>query len=243
MTLLDQIRARQAKANAILGLDCSDVEQGTEDWHRMRLGLITASKAVNILSIGQTHQTYMMQLIAEICAGMREPDFSNAATEWGNMHEPLARANYEFLTDDAVFLTGFIYGDDMRTGCSPDGITAGNRGLEIKCPYTSKVHIDFLVNGAVKKEYQAQMQFSMWVAGVDQWDFCSFDPRMRRENLRVHTFDRSDKWMADFDDAVPMFCREMDQKLAQIGFTFGEQWQIAESAPKIKTEAQDSAFG
>lgn len=243
MSIIDDLKAKKAKADAILGFDSFEAEQGTDDWHKMRLGLITASNAVKILGKGATRQTYMNQLIAEICTGQREADFSNAATEWGNLNEPYARQNYEFLTDETVLQLGFLYGDDMRTGCSPDGITASGRGLEIKCPYTSKYHIDYLVNGAVKKEYQAQVQFSMWVTGIEQWDFCSFDPRMRRENLRRHTFERSDKWVADFDSAVPEFCREMDQKLAQIGFKFGEQWGIDESEQQQTAPPTDSAFG
>lgn len=245
MSIFDELQQRLASAQSFLGFNPCEVEQQSDDWFKMRLGLITASKANVILGKGQTRLTYMNELIGEICTGMGAEQISNKACDWGNANEPAARMAYEFLTDQPVMSLGFAYGANNRAGCSPDGIVPStNKGLEIKCPFTTKMHIDYLINGAVKKEYIAQMQFSMWVTGLDLWDFCSFDPRMKRNQIRPMTFERNDTWMKQFDDAVPQFCLEMDRALESLGFNFGEQWLIneAEQVEEKSVIIADSAF-
>lgn len=37
--------------------------------------------------------------------------------------------------------------------------------------------------------------------------------------------ERDDKYMSDFNEMVPEFISKMDEALAEIGFTFGEQWK------------------
>lgn len=81
-----------------------------------------------------------------------------------------------------------------------------------------------LVDGRVKKEYMDQVQYSMWVTGADEWEFVSFDPRMKSNILKHMTISRSDKHMEKFNEAIPAFVEEMDRKMAMIGLKFGDQW-------------------
>lgn len=57
--------------------------------------------------------------------------------------------------------------EDMRTACSPDGLCSDGRGLELKCPFTSRDFMKFRLGGfeAIKSAYMARVQFSMWVTG------------------------------------------------------------------------------
>lgn len=227
MTTIDELKQRIDAAESRLGFNPLEVEQGSFDWFKMRLGVITASKAAVLLMKkgSATRRTYMAELAAEVATGAPADQISAKAMEWGNNNEPLARNEYQFVTGRSVEQIPFIYrSDDMRTGCSPDGIDSEGVGLEIKCPFTTKVHIETMADGTIKKDYISQMQFSMWVTGLGAWTFASYDPRMVRRNLHMMTVERDDSAIKLFDDAVPQFILELDQLLQSIGFEFGEQW-------------------
>lgn len=206
------------------------VEQNSDAWLKMRLGVITASCAHDLLpakrggGFKQARQTYMNQLIAEVCTGKGE-ELNAKQLEWGRSNEIAAKAAYSFEANEIVLDGGFIYGLDKRVGCSPDGLIKGkNKGLELKSPYSSKTHIDFLVNGAIKEEYLTQVQWSMWVAGLDEWAFASFDPRMKTKMIHIEVIERDPEMMKLFNEIVPRFVEEMDEALARIGIPFGSQW-------------------
>ena len=65
----------------------------------------------------------------------------------------------------------------------------------------------------------------MWVTGFEQWDFCSFDPRFKKQLLKIHTLERDLEMMKRFDDEVPAFILEMDSVLKKVGVKFGQQWE------------------
>jgi hypothetical protein len=89
---------------------------------------------------------------------------------------------------------------------------------------TPAPHIDFILNGIVKPEYITQCQFSMWVCGFDEWDFTSYHPMMKTKLTHFVTIKRDSELMKYFDEEVPRFVSEMDEKLKQIGISWGQQW-------------------
>jgi exodeoxyribonuclease (lambda-induced) len=226
------------------------VEQSSDAWLKMRLGVITASCAHDLIptitekeavyskkdptvmlhpaskkvTFKQARQTYMDQLIAEVCTGRGE-EINAKALSWGKENEVAARAAYSFESGEKIQDGGFIYGMDKRVGASPDGIVVGkNKGLELKAPYSSDTHIAFLLHDEVKPEYVTQVQWSMWVSGFDFWDFASFDPRMKKNMIKIVTFKRDEEMMKMFSEIVPQFIKEMDAHLEKIGMSFGSQW-------------------
>lgn len=206
------------------------LEQGSQEWLKARLGVITASCAYDLLpskkggGFKQARQTYMNELIAEVCTGTCE-ELSAKPLEWGKVNEIAARAAYQFEANEVIQDGGFIYGHDKRVGCSPDGLIVGkNKGLELKCPYSSRTHIDFILDGKIKDEYLTQCQWSMWVAGFDEWAFASFDPRMKKQMIHVQIIERDLEMMTLFNEIVPQFISEMDEKLKKIGIEYGSQW-------------------
>lgn len=212
----------------------SAAEQGTKEWLSERLGVVTASKAYNVIKKGRggngyaaTRNTYMMELIAEVCTG-ESPEVKGKPLEWGNDHEPIAREVYEAKTFSVVDEFGLIYKDESkRFGASPDGLIDDDGGIEIKCPFTTPVHLDTIINGTIKPEYICQMQFIMWVTDRKWMDFCSFDPRMIGDvdkRLCVIRIERDQNMMDDFEVEMPLFINDMDQVLSGIGVEFGQQW-------------------
>ncbi|MFU2148987.1 YqaJ viral recombinase family protein, partial [Hafnia paralvei] len=172
------------------GIDVLTAEQGGEDWKSLRLGVVTASRAHAVLATGrggkgwgEKKKSYLMELVAEVCTG-QSPEIFGKPLEWGTEHEAEARTLFEFMAGKNVSTENIMFKDEtLRTAASPDGICSDGYGLEIKCPFTTTVYLDFRVNGVIKPEYIAQCQYSMWVTGASGWYFANYDPRMKREGL------------------------------------------------------------
>ena len=225
--LIDELRHRLSAFNDTFGFDCVAVEQRSFPWHKMRLGVITASNIAGVLAeSGSAKRDGMMaELIAEIATGSPGEPVSAKALQHGIDNEPFAIESYSFATGEVVNQIPFVYRDaTMRCGCSPDGVTE-KKTIECKAPWNTRYHIEAIVDGRIKKEYQEQVQFQMWVCGTESVDFVSFDPRMLKHNFFMTTVERSDLFMKKFDDAIPQFIMEMDAKLERLGVKFGEQFK------------------
>lgn len=225
--MINQLRDNLASFQSVLGFNPLEVEQGSYPWLKMRLGVISASKCKDMMAKKgtATRNNYMMQLIAEVITGIPTELVPFKQLEWGKENEPAARTAYSFMTGEAVHEIPFIYADhSMRCGISPDGIV-NDAGLEIKCPFTSMVHCDTLVNDAIKDEYFLQMQFSMFVTGAQYWEFMSYDPRMPAHLMtKIIKVNRCEKTQDKIAESVREFITDMDRALEQLGVKFGQQW-------------------
>jgi exodeoxyribonuclease (lambda-induced) len=204
-----------------------NAEQGTDEWKNLKLSVISASNILKALAKKgtETRNSYMMELIGQLAT--RQFDEINAKNlEYGKINESAARAQYEFETGNKIEEIGFIYTYDKRMGASPDGIMPSiKKGLELKCPATARVHADFLCNDKIKPEYYAQVQFSLYVSGYKSWDFSSFHPNFKTAMLKIVTIFPDHEMFKRFDEELPLFIKEMDEKLEKIGISFGQQWQ------------------
>lgn len=220
-----------------MGFDLSLEEQGSERWLSARLGVITASRAKDLIAAGKkagTHgaarKTYLRQLVAEVATGGQKDQGSFKQTEHGHAHEATAREMFAFHVGAPVHQVPFIYGDiSMRYGCSPDGIVDEKSGCEIKNPFDTTVYLDFLLDGEIKPEYLEQVQFSMLCADMPFWNVAMHDPRMRKQSFHAVTIERDESRMATFRDAIGQMVFDMDSELARIGFRFGDQWNEQEN--------------
>lgn len=230
----------------VFGFNPAEVDQTSDKWHLLRLGVYTASKAECLISkkrgskgtaygtdfIAATakdskRNTYMLELVSEIATARLPEDISAKPLQWGRDNEAAAREAYEAATFTTFTEIPFIYKDQhMRAGISPDGLNDDNYGgLELKCPWSSKVFVDFLANEEIKPEYRHQCQFSMWATGRQYWDFANFDPRMvNTKKLHYVRIDRCREAMAVFDEGFADFVIDMDAMLKRIGAEYGQQW-------------------
>lgn len=220
----------------VTGIDLSTTEQGSEEWMSLRLGVITASEVWKVLSKpksgktwSDTKNTYLNTLIGEVCTGVTK-EVKARTLEWGKEYEIEARMSFEFYSGLAVKEVPIIFKDEsLRMACSPDGLCSDGAGLELKCPNTTEVFIDLALNGikAMKKEYTAQVQYSMWVTNKDVWHFSNYDPRMPGGKEIVHIpVERDEKMMEKFDELIPEFIEKMDEGLNKLGIQFGNQWSV-----------------
>jgi len=207
--------------------------QGSKEWLDARLGVITASQVHALLpdarskafKYKEARTTYMNQLIGEVCTGYSE-ELNAKALQWGKDNEDAAIAAYEFATGNAVEKIGLVYKDETkRAGASADFRVVGQkRGGEVKNPINPIHHINFLIDAEMKPEYETQIQFGMWVFDWDFWEFGSHQPRMKRKNFHYITRERNPELMEYFENEVPKFIKEMDEKLNKIGLAYGSQW-------------------
>jgi hypothetical protein len=164
-------------------------EQGTDAWLAARLGKPSASCFSKLITMtgkpSASADAYINQLLGERLTGKSEPHYTSEAMILGSEREPLARADYEFITGNKVDQFGFILDDSQSYGCSPDGLIGDDGGLEVKCPaQTTQAGYWRDKQSGVKKYYQ-QIQGCMWVTGRKWWDFFSYHPDMPHVLVRV----------------------------------------------------------
>ena len=165
-----------------------NVEQGTEAWLALRLGIPTASMFSQILTPGgklsKSARKYAYRLTAERI--LNRPLDSIEGLEWvarGKELEPDAVKLYEFEHEVRTIPVGFITTDDGRTGVSPDRLVGDVGLLEIKCP-APHTHIGYMLDG-FGADYKPQVQGQLHVAEREWTDFLSYSDEMPRVILRT----------------------------------------------------------
>ena len=190
--------------------------QGTSDWLSARAGKATGSRAKDILAKiksgeAAARRNYRVQLVTERLTGSpQESGFVNDAMKWGTEQEPHARRAYEAHTGYIVTEAGFIYLEDVMTGCSVDGLIGGDGMAEYKCP-NSSTHIEWLLAGVLPSEHKPQILHNLWVTGREWCDFASFDPRLP-ENLQLFVvrYERIEDEIKAHEAEILQFLSEVD---------------------------------
>ena len=200
----------------------AELIQGSPEWFAARLGKVTASRISDVIAKtktgwGASRANYMAALIAERLTGTPAESYTNAAMQWGLDTEPQAKAAYSFCYDAEITEVGFVLHDWIKdSGASPDGLVAPDGLVEIKCPNTA-THIETLLGAEIPDKYIVQMQFQMACTGAKWCDFVSFDPRMpARLSLFVKRIPRDAKRIAELENAVREFFKELDTNLAAL---------------------------
>lgn len=200
----------------------SEVIQGTEAWHALRLGKVTASRVADVVAKTKTgyaasRANYLAEIVLERITKTRAEGFTSAAMQWGTDQEPVARQRYEFANECEVLEVAFV--DHPRiamTGASPDGLV-GDLGLvEIKCP-NSATHLETLQSGAVPARYVTQMMWQMASTGRAWCDFVSFDPRFGPDlELFIKRVHRDETRIAELEEEVSAFLDEVNATVAKL---------------------------
>ena len=197
-----------------------NIEQGSKEWHDLRLGVVTASGFSSIITPArclpsQSAQPYMRRKLREWLTREEASTFSSEWTRRGTEMEDEARRWYQreiYASPDCVKKVGFVYLDDRKlVGCSPDALVGSFGGLEIKCP-ALHTQQEYLRANAVPSKYIAQIQGSMWATDRDWWDFLSYHPDTEKLLISVS---RDDEYIAKLSSAVNAFVDEMMFKREQ----------------------------
>ena len=161
-------------------MNSREIQQGSEEWHKARLGCGTASRANDMCAAETTaaYQNYFWQLVAERETGQQEESYTNSDMLRGTEKEPIARAAYEAHTGTFVSQTGFwLHPTIAYFGASPDGLVGDDGCIEIKAPRSS-THLRYRHDQKPPTQYKRQMMCQLACTGRKWVDFVSFDDRV-----------------------------------------------------------------
>lgn len=190
-------------------LDC---EQGSEEWHLARAGLVTASNFHAILAKGEgkTRGKYMRQLAGEIITGQPMESYSNGYMDRGKVMEDSIRKNYAFQQDVEPQKVGFIVNGPK--GASPDSLIGADGALEIKSK-SPDLLIEVLFKDEFPPEHKAQCQGVLWVAEREWIDIAVGYTGMPLIIKRAY---RDTRYILDLQVAVDRFNEELHELVAKV---------------------------
>ena len=170
-----------------------DIEQGTDEWHALRRGKITASAVSRLITAtgkpanNDTSRAQLLQLLAERITGESEASFYGDDMARGHLLEPLARdlyANHYAPVNECGFVTR-SFDSGLVLGYSPDGLVDEDGLIEIKSP-RQKNHLKALLANEVPAEYVPQVQLGLAITGRSWCDFISYAPGLPLFVKRCH---------------------------------------------------------
>ena len=178
-----------------------NLEQGTEAWLKLRLGIPTTSNFGKIITPTGKKSTsankYVRTLVSQAIFGRYQEAPKSYAMERGNELEPLAVECYASITNTKPEEVGFITTKDGRIGCSPDRLIGKDGLLEVKCPLEDK-HTANLLDGVIDPQYYPQVQGQIAMTGRKWCDWMSFHPDSSPSIVRVERDDEYIKKMLSY---------------------------------------------
>lgn len=156
-----------------------DIQQGTEEWHNLRLGKFTASKCKDLLSNKTTaaYRNLIHGKAFERVTGEKPEDFKSDWMQRGTELEPEAIEYYELKFFTKCHNGGFFEYNEW-VGASPDALVGKDGLVQVKCPSYS-VFIDAILTGKVPDEYFKQVQFEMLCADRRWCDLFFYHPKLK----------------------------------------------------------------
>ena len=188
--------------------------QGTDEWHKLRMGNFNASRISELMGSGKkkdeywskTALSYINEVAAErnVAKDVLESDdlfwiylnltnTENKYMRWGSEHEFEAREIYADkhgveVTEVSSIKHPYI----SHFACSSDGLVkATNSGIEIKCPLP-KTYWEWRQNvkdakslKAIKPEYYWQIMAQIEICDLDYVDFIAYCPLMEKPIYEV----------------------------------------------------------
>ncbi len=156
------------------------IEQGSDEWHALRCGILTASEMKMIVTpamkpaSNDKGRSHLYELLGQRITGHTEPSYISDDMLRGQEDEIEARIRYEEHYQP-VTECGFITSDDLGfvIGYSPDGLV-GDDGL-IECKSRrQKYQIETILQDEVPAEYMIQCQTGLLVTRRKWLDFISY---------------------------------------------------------------------
>jgi hypothetical protein len=196
-----------------------DVLQRSDEWDRLRCGIITASNFSKIITpTGKPSKQWedmAFDVIAEKMLGRKTDTYTAPAMERGSYLENDACDWYENIHCDgkvALKKMGFITTDDGLIGCSPDRLIGDDGILEIKIPLP-KTQVRYLIKGELQEDYTPQIQGQLYVSGRKYVDIVAWHPELSRT---VITVERNEAFIACLDQLLKDFNHYVSECWAKI---------------------------
>lgn len=197
------------------------MEQRTEEWYAARLGVITGSKAHNLLSGEATRKTLIIQLLRENAMASAKQIPETPDMERGTELEPAAIKAYTELTGHEVRGADdyIVSPKNSRWAFSPDGLIGDDGGLETKCRQPEH-HLRRMLFG-IKPEEKHQCEWGLFVTGREWWDYEGYCPDLpKKMQTFIHRLTITDKRRDEIDTIATKFLITLDEYREEYGLIF-----------------------
>lgn len=201
-----------------------DVEQGSQEWHDARRGVITATRAKDLLAktsrgFAKSRENTISKIAFERMNAVSIPRVEGAQQRRGHEFEAEAANVYEFETGLTTAVCGFMLHDNYDVfGCSPDRLVGEDGMLEIKVPSAIEKHVDYLRNESHADEYHGQILHQLYVSGRKWVDLVSYnDGAPPNLQLAIHRMTAPEDWseyeaaLMAADNAIEDVVKELKQ--------------------------------
>jgi hypothetical protein len=157
-----------------------DIEQGSEEWHALRCGILTASEMKFIVTptlkpaSNDKERAHLFELLGQRITQHTEPRYISDDMLRGHEDEIEARIRYA-ENFAPVTECGFVTNDDhgFVIGYSPDGLVDYDGLIECKSR-RQKYQVETILADRVPEEYMLQIQTGLLVTRRKWLDFVSY---------------------------------------------------------------------
>jgi len=157
-----------------------DIEQGSEEWHALRCGILTASEMKFIVTptlkpaSNDKERAHLFELLGQRITQHTEPRYISDDMLRGHEDEIEARIRYA-ENFAPVTECGFVTNDDhgFVIGYSPDGLVDYDGLIECKSR-RQKYQVETILADRVPEEYMLQIQTGFLVTNRKWLDFVSY---------------------------------------------------------------------
>lgn len=191
-----------------------DIEHGSDEWRKIRIGKATSSHFDKILTpktmeFSSQAVKYAKQKVLEIMTG--EPSDNDVETKpmlRGKLMEAEAVAAYEMLYDVRLQKAGFLTDDKGRYGCSPDAESLDGDRIcyEIKC-YEDLHHLEYLLDPNKETEHKPQIQGHLLIGEYDYGVNFLYHPYLPSHRIVI---ERDEKFIKKLQAGLEKFSNQMN---------------------------------
>lgn len=219
----------------------NDLIQGSEEWHKARCGLITASEVKLLLTPtlkradNDKSRAHLWELAAQRISNYVEPSYIGDDMLRGHEEEFYARQTYaeHFApVTECGFVTNSGFG--FTIGCSPDGLVGDDGLIECKSrrqKYQVQTIVEHWRAGTHPNDYTLQVQTALLVTERKWCDLVSYSGGLPMIPMRI---ERDDEICA----AILEACADAETKIAAIVEDF---FAAVEARKLIPTERRIEA--
>lgn len=201
--------------------------QGTDEWLKLRLGMLTASEISKVLTptlkVANNADTrkHIFDLAAQRITKHVEPHFESWDMRMGHLVEIDARQKYSELYAP-VKECGFIINDSLgfEAGMSPDGLVGDLGQIEVKsrmAKYQVQTILEHIAPpdaaSIIPMEYMLQVQDGLFITGREWCDFISYSNGLNMAVIRVRPIE-------EYQVAIKKARIETEAKLKELVETY-----------------------
>lgn len=216
-----------------------DLIQGSDEWHAVRCGLLTASEIKFVLTPtlkaanNDKSRSHDYELLAQRITGYVEPHYISDDMLRGQTDEIEARLLYD-RHYARVAEMGFITNDrwGFTLGYSPDALVGADGLIECKSR-RQKFQVETIIDGEMPADYMMQVQTGMLVSERKWCDFVSYSGGLPMITIRVYP----DSAIQDaILSAAGAFEMRLAKKLADYKQANGERGRLIPTERRIEQE-------